>query len=106
MEFWSAHLESIARESLPISAYAKREGLALHSLYYWRRKLKTQTVSADAAKPSGSAFVALRVAAPAGNNSCTLVLGPGVRLELPALPEPAWLAPPCQYDVHHLSLID
>ena len=42
-----------------------------------------------------SAFVALTVGAPVPAQqpgSCTLVLGTGVRMELPALPAPEWLA--------------
>lgn len=91
MEFWAAHVAAIEQEAVSASAYARGHGLSLASLYYWRRKLKV-AAGFDAAGPA-SQFVALRVAdaAPA-TGACTLVLPSGLRLELPALPEPAWLA--------------
>ena len=73
--------------------YARQHGLTLASLYYWRRKL---TLAAAVGGSSGPAhkFVALHVldsAAVAATNPCTLVLRSGLRLELAALPSPAWL---------------
>jgi transposase-like protein len=92
---WAAHVAAIERDAVPTSVYAKRHGLAVHCLYYWRRKLievaRAQTGSAE----QQPAFVALRVAEPAAAAqaaSCTLVLGPGVRLELPTMPSAEWLA--------------
>jgi len=68
--------------------------LALASLYYWRRKLKLAAAVCDSASGPANKFVALRVvdaAAVAATNPCTLVLRSGLRLELAALPSPAWL---------------
>jgi|ERR1700735_1842879 hypothetical protein len=94
LEFWAPHVAAIEQESVATAVYAKRHGLALHSLYYWRQKIKA------AAQPCGSpersrAFVALTVSEPVLAQpcaGCTLVLGPGVRVELPALPTAEWLA--------------
>ena len=90
-EFWTSHVEALRREGVAASIYARRHGLALASLYYWRRKF---SLAADAGAATNK-FVALRlvreapaVAAPA----CTLLLVSGVRLELTALPSPSWLA--------------
>lgn len=35
--WWASHLDAIAREGIDATAYAKREGLAVSNLYYWRR---------------------------------------------------------------------
>ena len=92
--FWIEHIAAIKREAISTSAYAKRHKIAVKSLYYWQRKLNA------AASPQGGtsqpkAFVALRVSEPVvgqGPASCTLVLESGMRLEMSALPGPAWLA--------------
>ena len=90
-EFWAAHVAASQRESINLSEYARRHGLSVKSLFYWRRKLK-QSDTADAPQPAGK-FVALRIA-PGGfrANSCTLELPSGLRLEMSALPQPEWLA--------------
>lgn len=36
LEFWAPHVAAMEQESVATAAYAKRHGLALHSLYYWR----------------------------------------------------------------------
>ena len=92
-EFWTSHVEAARREGVPTSVYARRHGLTLASLYYWRRKLMLAVEGSDGAGPAAK-FVALRVvdaapASPAGH--CTLVLSSGLRLEMTALPSPAWL---------------
>ena len=90
--FWTAHVAAIEEEGVATSVYAKRHELALKSLYYWQRKAR---LAAAPTKPiSPQAFVALRVSEPVANSaslSCVLVLACGMRLELPALPSPAWL---------------
>lgn len=94
-EFWKAHVVAIKREGVSTSAYAKRHALAVKSLYYWQRKLNGAT-SATAVANHGSAFMALRVIAPAPMAEatpagCTLMLGAGMRLEMATLPTPEWL---------------
>lgn len=90
-EFWKAHVAAAKLEAIPASEYARRHGLAVKSLYYWRRKL-TQSDTADAPQPS-SKFVALRIAPGAAQQSnCTLALPSCLRLEMSALPAPEWLA--------------
>ena len=90
-EFWMAHVAANQLEAVPASEYARRHGLAVKSLYYWRRKLK-QSDKSDASLTAGK-FVALRIA-PGGLRaaSCTLALPSGLRLEMSALPQPEWLA--------------
>ena len=39
-DFWISHVEACRREGSAASVYARRHGLTLASLYYWRRKLK------------------------------------------------------------------
>lgn len=59
-EFWAAHVRAARLEAIPASEYARRHGLAVKSLDYWRRKLK-EFNKADAPLQT-SKFVALRIA--------------------------------------------
>lgn len=90
-EFWSQHIAAAHRESLSVSAYARKHGLAVSTLYYWQRKL-----AACAPQPSNSraTFVALRVSASSQTPpmTCTLILDSDVHLALSALPPAEWLA--------------
>ena len=94
-EFWTSHVEACRREGTAASVYARQHGLTLASLYYWRRKLMLAAAVGDSSGSGEAAkFVSLRVldsvaGTPAG--PCTLVLRSGLRLELTALPSPAWL---------------
>ena len=91
-EFWTSHIEACRREGMAASVYARQHGLTLASLYYWRRKLTR--AAATGADGAANQFVALRVvdmAVGAATGTCTLVLRSGLRLELAALPSPAWL---------------
>jgi hypothetical protein len=90
-EFWMAHVVAARQEAIPASEYAKRHGLAVKSLYYWRRKLQ-KSGKTDAPLSAGK-FVALHIA-PGGSrpNNCALELPCGLCLEMSALPKPEWLA--------------
>ena len=94
-ETWTAHLAAINQGSISTRSYAQQHDISLASLYYWRRKLKIAVVKPEVAPQAVSKFVALRLPAatlaprPA---SCTLILASGLRLEMPALPAPEWLA--------------
>ncbi len=99
---WFSHIEAIKTQGISTRAYARRHDLALSALYYWQRKLKsappvhTKAGSLAATKQS-TKFVALRIdeperAARPVPTHCTLVLAGGMRLEMPALPSPQWLA--------------
>lgn len=93
-EFWTSHVEACHREGVAASVYARQHGLTLASLYYWRRKLHLAAAVVDGAGVTANQFVALRVvdaAVGAASGPCTLVLRSGLRLELAALPSPAWL---------------
>lgn len=92
--YWESHVAALNREAIPVTAYAHQHGLSVSTLYYWRRKLKLAGEQSADAIGVGK-FIALRVgdgaAGPRGV-SCTLILAAGVRLEMPALPAPEWLA--------------
>jgi transposase-like protein len=93
-EFWTSHVEALQREGVAVSIYARRHGLALASLYYWRRKLKMAAGGGAAGSATGK-FVSLRLVDSAPlvfAAHCTLLLVSGLRLEMTALPSPAWLA--------------
>ena len=67
------------------------------TVYRWQRKLRVAQTATSCAS-NGTTFVALRVteAEPGVARSpltvCTLMLDPGVRLEMTTLPAPEWLA--------------
>jgi transposase-like protein len=92
-EFWKSHVDAVRQESVAVTVYAKRHGLSLASLYYWRQKLKVAHEHAAPAPKAAGKFVAMRIADAAPIScACTLVLPSGLRLEMSALPAPAWLA--------------
>lgn len=97
--YWRAHLAAIEREGLTTKAYADREGIAASSLYFWRKRIKREaqrTAMAVVSEPRPQfATVQVVCEAPTQVGSslpCTLVVGPGLRLEMAALPDPCWLA--------------
>ena len=88
-EFWKKHIAAIRQEGVAVTVYAKRHGLSLASLYYWRQKL----VAVDGKAAAPAKFVAVRIAEAAPPSGlCTLILPSGLRLEMAVLPAPAWLA--------------
>ena len=93
-EFWQGHVDAVKSEGTSTSAYAKRHGVSLKSLYRWQRTLNgVQSLSATANSPT--TFVSVRVADPAvaaASSGCSLMLGAGMRLEMASLPAPEWLA--------------
>lgn len=90
-EFWKRHVAAIRQEGVAVTVYAKRHGLSLASLYYWRQKLLE--VDGQRAPAAIGKFVAVRIADTAPpSGACTLVLPSGLRLEMSSLPAPAWLA--------------
>ena len=93
--FWLEHVAAFNRQLISASEYAKRHGIAVKRLYYWQRKLRTNTAKVPVRASQAKAFVAVRVAEPVVEQrpfSCTLVLESGMRLEMSMLPAPAWLA--------------
>jgi hypothetical protein len=109
---WSSHVAAINTQDTSIGAYARLHGLALSTLYYWRRKLQPTSAGSSKAKRVASAkppgkFVALHVRDLDGDvrrppTSCTLVLTGAMRLEMAVLPDPQWLAAlwRCTHGVH------
>ena len=90
-EFWKHHVATIEQEGVAVTVYAKRHSLSLASLYYWRQKL--MAAAGLAAPATLGKFVAVRIAEAAPSSvPCTLLLPSGLRLEMSALPAPAWLA--------------
>jgi transposase len=84
---WSKRLEAIEAEGISTKAYAQREGLSAASLYYWRGRLAREMREAEAiATSSVKQFVAVQLSAASEAVRCTLVVAPGVRLELAQLP--------------------
>ena len=93
-KFWHGHIDAVKREGTSTSAYAKRHGASLKSLYRWQRTLRrVPALPTTANLPA--AFVSLRVAEPAvvaPSSGYWLMLGAGMRLEMASLPSPEWLA--------------
>lgn len=99
--YWSKHIAAIKFQGIATSTYAKRHDLALGTLYYWQRKLRSATtvgteIETRVAPRRPSKFIALTVGDPLHDVArsgmpCTLVLAGGMRLEMSALPDPQWL---------------
>jgi len=101
---WPSHVEAIKTLGISTSAYARQYGLTRSTLYLWQNKLKSApAVYADtkaeslAVSQQPSKFVALRIneserGTPPTPTHCILVLAGGIRLEMPELPTPQWLA--------------
>lgn len=97
--YWSNHVEAMKSQGVTTSAYARQHELSVAALYYWQRKLQSESaphsVALAAPRPQ-SKFVALRVSDAVADMAppwcCTLVLSGGMRLEMSALPDPLWLA--------------
>jgi transposase len=92
--YWESHVAAVKREAIPVSVYAKRHGLSVSQLYYWRGKLATAS-AARADANNVAKFIALRLgdsAATPSGGGYILIVGSGVRLEMPTLPAPEWLA--------------
>ena len=88
---WHSHVAALTREAASVRTYATQHGLSVSALYYWRQKL--QAAPAVAGPHEGGKFIALRVDEPVtGSGFYTVSLGSGVRLEMPTLPPPEWLA--------------
>ena len=95
-EFWASHVKAASLVPTPASEYAKQHGLAVKSLYYWRRKLEALSNisqrAGNTAKPIPSGkFVALQVITARPVN-CALAWPSGLRFEMSTLPSPEWLA--------------
>lgn len=92
--FWANHLRAIDAEGISARAYARREGLAIQSLYQWRQKLgqaQSSDVPVSRVSPR-SGFVAVKVTETLLSESTSWTLRfSGVELELPAQPDPFWL---------------
>jgi Ni/Co efflux regulator RcnB len=73
LEFWAPYVAAIEQESVATAVYAKRHGLALHSLYYWRQKIKAAAQPCGAPERS-SAFVALTVSESVLAQSCAWLM--------------------------------
>ena len=96
--YWSKHIAAIKFQGVTTSAYAQQHDLALASLYYWQRKLRSATTVRTAielrqAPRRPSKFIALTVGDPTHDvarsvTPCTLVLAGSMRLEMSAIPDP------------------
>lgn len=104
--YWSQQLAAIEATGLSTAEYARREGLSINQIHKWRTRLRNGPVGVTQSTAVGmrpavtrSRFVALHVREAEGHASA---IGPSpagiqvfagrVRLELPALPAPQWVA--------------
>ena len=92
-EVWQRHLAAIAAEGITTKAYAEREGLSVLTLYKWRQQLKRQARATVAQHHWAEVReVEPPAVAPPAGRPCALTFACGARLELPDVPQPAWLA--------------
>jgi transposase-like protein len=102
---WASHVAAIRAQGISPIAYAKQHGLVQSTLYRWLQKLQATSSNGPRARalapsPAPAKFIALRLSEPEHRVSspssvpthCTLTLPSGVRLEMPTLPTPQWLA--------------
>ncbi len=104
---WASHVAAIKAQGLSPITYAKQNGLAQSTLYRWQHKLHAAStidrkVKPLTASPQTGKFIALHLSEPermvpspsplSMPTHCTLILSGGVRLEMPTLPTPQWLA--------------
>ncbi|MET0268595.1 MAG: hypothetical protein ABW202_23625 [Duganella sp.] len=84
---WQEHVAAIERDGWLVTEYARLHDLPVTSLYYWRSKLRAMR-----AEPVGKFLtVEMEPVRPSASGACTLTLG-SLRLEMPSLPSPEWLA--------------
>ena len=93
--FWLDHLKAIDASGLTTKAYGEQHNLSVKKLYEWRKKFRTQGVSAMPASGQGvgNPFVAIQVK-PVSSEAvahCVVQFG-SLRLELDRLPSVQWLA--------------
>ena len=101
-KMWEQHVAAARQQNVSTKTYANQHGLSPSTLYYWQCKLQATANVRDVAcqiSPSHHTgkFVALRVAdahpvSAQRASHCALILAPGIRLEMNALPDPQWLA--------------
>ena len=48
---WSKHIAAIKFQGVTASAYAKQHDLALATLYYWQRKLRSKSTAGTTVEP-------------------------------------------------------
>jgi hypothetical protein len=90
-DFWRGHWVEMTRRECSIAEYAREHELVEGTLRWWSSKLRGEVHPKVA---QSDRFVALQVreAAPTTTGSVTLRVGGEVRIELPGLPAPQWLA--------------
>lgn len=93
-EFWRSHVLASGPKGTQLQEYARRHGLKIGTLRWWRSKLRDEVV---APKVATSRFVAVRVAPVVTPDHpapvvTSLGIGERLRLELPSVPSPQWLA--------------
>ena len=93
--YWQSHIEGLKKEGLSKTAYCKRHGLSVKSLYRWQRKLsgsgRDEFMTIDKKNP----FVAIQLKdmKPVQSSpSCVIHVSAHIRIEMPTLPSPLWLS--------------
>lgn len=97
---WIAHLDACKREGIPLKTYATRHGLAVDSLYYWRRKVMNSSNPASSVTSSSrltatGLFTRLQVSTSNESTASGIIhlrLGTQIHLEMNSLPPVEWLA--------------
>ena len=95
VEFWRPHVAAMVRQRRTPAEYASEHALVAGTLKWWRSKLRDEFGPKAPQVPPNERFVAVRVreaqvAPPSGG--VMLTVGCDVRVHLPGLPAPQWLA--------------
>lgn len=82
-EFWTGHVTAAKLQGGSANIYAKRHGISVTALYYWRRKLMAAPVMGESGQTNK--FMTLRVADAVVSHrspNCTLVMPERMRLKM------------------------
>jgi len=93
-EFWRPHVAEMVRQRRTAEEYAREHALVAGTLKWWRSKLRDEFEPRQPRVSANGRFVAIQVReaqAPA-LGGVTLTVGRDVRVHLPGLPAPQWVA--------------
>src|SRR5690625_372224 len=97
-QYWQRHIHAQRESGLNIKAYARRESLSVNMLYQWRgllgltrRQARSQVTQSSSPGFAQATVAVVDHALNASTSPCRLTLGPGMHLEMAALPSPQWL---------------
>jgi hypothetical protein len=90
--YWRPHIEGLRQSGLSMRAYAKRAGVTVSGLKYWRKHLADAATGPRVSDSNPFLPVILKSAAPSELAAVEIVLVSGRRLRLTGPVEAQWLS--------------